>query len=249
MMRYLDALQILKSSFLDGSENSIISDYIVQYFPKKKLDILDIGIGDGQNAWKLTNTVQRAGFIPTVTGVDPLSDSERIIRMVHPSFRFVRSEFETYETREEFDVVIAAQSLYYIRDVRKTIEKMMRLTRKGGLSVIVLWSKECAINRIYRPCNECGKFYCNLEPVTAESAFDYIQTMRNIQNAQLMYFSGRVFFSLWKSVPAAIPGACTILSRSGSHEMLSDHSAHVRKLLRHFNDVESRVNGVIFIQK
>ncbi len=249
-MNYFNSLQQVKGSFLDGSEKKIITDYIGGCFEKRPLSVLDIGIGDGRYMHKVAKELEGVGFLTQVTGIDPDQESCDLVNKLYPSFSVQQERFEDFQTNETFDIVTATHSLYYFDQSNQCLEKMIRLTKRGGLATIVLWSERCAINKLYRPCKDCCKFFTGNGLLTIEEVRKRLQTFEDVKDVQLVYFPGRVFLSSWKNIPEMLSGACTVFSRRmNSQPVLSEHVEHIEKLLSHFNDIEQRVNGVLFIQK
>jgi ubiquinone/menaquinone biosynthesis C-methylase UbiE len=239
---------MVKNTLIDGSEKDVITARIQRHFMKKPLSILDIGTGDGRFLLKIIKKLERLETPTTVTCLDPHPLAKKVFGSF-PASQFISNGFEKYDTDASFDIVMAIQSLYYVDDEHRCIDKMIRMTKKGGLTIIVLWSKECTLSKLFRHCTQCGEYLRKKGLITIENIFQYIQTRPNAIDPQLTYFFGRVLLSQWKKDPEILKGACIVYSRTVKRRTIKIHQRHIRILLDHFNDIEQRVNGVIFIQK
>lgn len=252
-MNYFEALQLVKSSFLDGSEKGIVVDRIINHFKGGSLRLLDVGIGDGRYVGKIVSDLGRAKLSCSVVGVDPLPASERVVAKLYPDFRVISKRFEDFQTDEKFDMVIATHSLYYVTQVNDCIKRMVGFTKDGGLTIFVLWSDQCTLFKIYRQYKE----RCNINGgngfVTAEKARSSLESMVGVESIDVDSFNGRLLLSHWKSLPGILESACMVFSRDAAlrtdHQINREHTENLRVILNQFQEVEPRVNGVIFVKK
>jgi len=253
-MNYFEALQQVKSTFLDGSEKSLVINQIVEHFKEGPLRILDMGIGDGRYVGKIVTELSRADMTATVTGIDPLPASERVVHKFFPAFKVEPRRFEDYETNEIFDLVIATHSLYYVdaRQVLACVEKMVKLTRKGGLTIFVLWSEQCVLYKLYKLYKERCALNGGNGFITTEKTLNYLKSIKGIK-VNLRYFYGRIVLSHWKSWPGVLENACLIFSRDFElhtvDKVRKEHTKSLRNAVDQFGDIEQRVNGVIFVHR
>jgi SAM-dependent methyltransferase len=252
-MNYFEALQLVKSTFLDGSEKSIVIDCIAKHFKDESLRILDVGIGDGRYIGKIITELDRAGISATVTGIDPSPASERVVSKFFPAFKVEPRRFEDYDTNAVFDIVIATHSLYYVNQAYQCLDKMVKLTRKGGLTIIVLWSELCVLYKLYKLYKERCKLNGGNGFVTIEKAFEHVDSLNDLKGVQLKHFHGRIVLSHWRSLPGILDSACMLFSRDVGlqkiHKIHKEHIDGLQNALNHFGDIEQRVNGIIFVYR
>ena len=224
---------------------------LTKHFMKGPLRILDVGIGDGRYIGKVVTELDRAGISATVCGVDPSPASARVVSKLFPAFEVTSQRFEDYYTREVFDVVIATHSLYYVDQAFNCLEKMVQLTKKGGITISVLWSEQCALYKIYKLYKDRCNFNGGNGFVTAESACAYLESLRNVDHVRQEHFHGRIVLSSWRNLPGMSDSACMIFSRDAgiqkNDKVHKEYVTSLRDVLNNFSDIEQRVNGVIFV--
>ncbi len=252
-MNYFEALQLVKSSFLDGSEKNIVIRHIADHFKPGCLRLLDVGIGDGRYVGKIVSELRRADLTCSVLGVDPLPAANRAVNKLFPEFQVEAQRFEDFSTSEQYDIVIATHSLYYVHDADECLKKMVALTKAGGLTIVVLWSEQCALFRIYRQYKERCRINGGNGFVTAEKALATLSSLTVGHHPGIEYFNGRILLSHWKSLPGMLESACMIFSRDAGlqkdHKIHKEHTESLRRILGQFQEVEARVNGVIIVKK
>lgn len=250
-MNYFEALQMVKASFLDGSEKSIVIRKIIDHFKDKEVTLLDVGIGDGRYSAKIVQELSAANMKCSVLGVDPLPAAVRSVNKYFPEFRVVAQRFEDFETDDKFDVVLATHSLYYVSNPADCIKKMIDLTKPGGLTILVLWSDSCTLYRVYIQYKESCKISGANGFLTLEKAKTYLSSLQPAKSINTLLFSGRLVLSHWKSMPGALESAAMIFSREASlcvsHKIQKEHTDSLLQVISRFGEVEPRVNGVIFL--
>lgn len=102
------------------------TDRLISFVPAEAKTILDVGAGIGDNARALS----RAGH--RVTAISPDRNHERYFDdFDDPNIAFQRSTFETFESAEEFDLILFSESHRYF-DRRVGLQRAHRLVRPGG---------------------------------------------------------------------------------------------------------------------
>jgi len=90
------------------------------------------------------------GFIPMLrrdghdaVGVDPRAPDG-------PHYR--QAEFERYDPRQKFDIVVASTSLHHVTDLDEVLDKIQAVLVPGGLVIVVEWAWERVDERTARWC-------------------------------------------------------------------------------------------------
>jgi 2-polyprenyl-3-methyl-5-hydroxy-6-metoxy-1,4-benzoquinol methylase len=113
--------------------------------------ILDVGCGTGI----LIRQLRTAGFI-SYLGVDL---SEKAIEQAkkHQSevVRFEVANAEAFQPREEYDVIIFNEILYYFPDPRRVVSRYAEYLRSGGI-VIISMHRTPNSRKIWRLLEGCG---------------------------------------------------------------------------------------------
>ncbi len=137
----------------------------------KGASILDIGAGIGRN------TLYLAGLGFEVTALEPdkqfCEDLRRLITGRNLSVNIVQDKIEDFQTDAQFDAIVATAVFHFLRTKDQTFEvinKVKRMTRQGGLSIVtVMLDKEVNNPRPYLfQFNELSGYYGDWEIVKYE---------------------------------------------------------------------------------
>ncbi len=113
----LDEIRLAQSRF---------TERLLSFVPPETKTILDVGAGVGDNARALSHSGHR------VTAISPDRNHERYFDdFDDPDIAFQRSTFETFESAEQFDLVLFSESHRYF-DRRVGLQRAHRLIRPGG---------------------------------------------------------------------------------------------------------------------
>lgn len=112
----------------------------LNYIQKGK--VLDLGAGNGVNSIFLT----KKGF--KVTAID--KSKEQISRLIELSnkesikINYIIEDIRKYEPKEKFDLIISIATLHFLekKEIINVIEKIKNNTKKNGLNVISVFTKE-----------------------------------------------------------------------------------------------------------
>ena len=134
-----------KWEFLNGLDEMahymIIHGYIqlaAERQGKKSLTLLDVGCGHGQ----LLRYLHPSCF-ETYLGID---FSEKAIEKAHSfssaKVRFLEVDMEKWDGREQFDLIIFNEALYYAPEPVKTLERYQSFLQENGLFIVSMCKKE-----------------------------------------------------------------------------------------------------------
>ncbi len=134
----------MKEKVIDYTKNSfIISDAtkkILKY--KKSGSVLDVGTGTGRNALFLA----KKRF--DVTALDSIKKNLSKLKEVASKQRVIlhykHANIATFKTSKKYDIVLALVSLHFLKNsqVSKTIKKIKNYTKRGGLNIITVHTKQ-----------------------------------------------------------------------------------------------------------
>ena len=103
-MRYLESLQLLKSSLMGGTEIDIIAKLINEHFENREyLSWLDVGVGDGYSLKKIL-TELGSRYKINITGIDPVLTESTSAKEIFPLAAFIPIAFEKFVTDAQFEV-------------------------------------------------------------------------------------------------------------------------------------------------
>lgn len=99
---------------------------------KNRLFALDVGCGTGGRALK---RLEECGF--DVTGLDESAGMLTLARQHHPLVRFEQADFCSWRTTQEFDLILAWDSLFHLpyQQQQHGLEKVCSLLKKDGVLV------------------------------------------------------------------------------------------------------------------
>jgi SAM-dependent methyltransferase len=101
-------------------------------------DVLEVGAGC---AWVSAQLVERGHRVAAVdVNLDPFDGLRAADRLLDAPERLARGEAEMGElplAPSSFDLVVAAGSLHYAHDLPRTLVELRRVTRKGGLLLVL----------------------------------------------------------------------------------------------------------------
>ena len=161
--------------------------------------VLDVGTGPGRMAYTLAN----AGF--RVTSIDISKESQEVAKIYAGRFNVSgRIEFMNMDAQSlkfqdgSFSTVISANLLHDVREPKRVVEEMMRVTKPKGTIVVSDLNKKgkALVNRVYRIDREIHRGKpIDLEKMVAETfrkaavqfkKFDdgYITTYVSIKNTR-----------------------------------------------------------------
>ncbi len=111
------------------NEKMILPDAIQSLLPTPHASCLEIGLGTSPFfASKLGSLFSRYVIV----------EKEVDLNAVPEGVEFIKTDWEAFETKECFDVIIASHVLYYFRDKKAAVEKMLaHLTENGRVFFVV----------------------------------------------------------------------------------------------------------------
>lgn len=104
---------------------------------KEKLDILDIGCGNGDLCFSLSKKFSNANFYGIDLDKNNIKFAIKRAKLFSKKkkFTFIHKNFEKFNTKKKFDIVIASGFLCFFTDINKPINKMIKLinSKKGKI--------------------------------------------------------------------------------------------------------------------
>ena len=136
-----------------SNERDVLEDYLrknfTQWCKKDNLSILEIGCGSGSAARRFLKILDERGISYNYTGIDPYQDQLDRWKDWLPENRNIslrQGTIEGFESNEKFDLVLAIHSLYYVDDLKKTLEKI----RSFGSNAFIVHHGERGINEVHQ---------------------------------------------------------------------------------------------------
>ncbi|WP_430495931.1 class I SAM-dependent methyltransferase [Micromonospora trifolii] len=147
---YVANLKALRQAFGPSSETPLLVDILSKHFRRRdEITMLDVGIGNGASAGKVTDGLTRRGIHVALTGIDPyIPASARRLGWASRA-RLVPTGLADFHPGEAYDVVNAKQSLYYLGDEGEALKKLASLVSPGGILTITVWDSGCTLKTIH----------------------------------------------------------------------------------------------------
>ena len=120
---------------INSYQNKVYKNIATYHNYKEKLEILDLGCGNGDLCFFLSKKFINSNFY----GID--IDKKNIQFALRRSkflkqkkrFTFINKSFEKFKTKKKFDIVIASGFLGYFIEIKKPLNKMIKLIKsKNG---------------------------------------------------------------------------------------------------------------------
>jgi len=148
--------------------------------------------------------------------------------------------FEEFDEQAHYDLVIATQSLYYLKDKIASLKKIISLVSPRGFICITLWSKNCTLRKIFESIQN------TTNDITAEEVYSTMVGMEGLRDVRINYFEGGVALDKWKATNNSLKGIFRIISRLGNvpENQLPEISI-MKKCLNKYKNLELRINGVV----
>jgi SAM-dependent methyltransferase len=233
------ALSLLKQSFEGDNEVTVFVNAIVDRVRSRTISLLDVGVGAGNSTLECLKVLGSLGIEVNATFVGPEVPSDRR-EVLKAAGELVDLKFEEYHTDARFDVVMITQTLYYLPDLRKAIEKLIACVKPGGLLLITTWSRVCVLYRLY-------DVVCR-GPRPSYAAEDVRQMVFEATGEipAIVYSRGSVKLSMWRDDDAMRAACYMVISRS--HEVSSDNNAGAFwRAICALGNEEERVNGTLIV--
>jgi SAM-dependent methyltransferase len=245
-MNYLASLKKIKESFLGGSEINLIAEGIRNNTNTNNISLLDIGIGKGKFLKKIIIKLEEKGFNFKIWGVDPVKEKLIVAKKVFPNSILFNKKFETFRTKEKFDVINLTQSFYYLKNKDQMLKKIYDLLNEGGVLILTLWSEKDDLCKLNNSLFGKENFY----NYTSEKAFNLIKRNKIFKNFYKKTFNGKVNFDLWREHDQNLEGALNVLSRQEvSKKNLPLLKEKLKKELKKLGHIGKRINEVIIAKK
>jgi 2-polyprenyl-3-methyl-5-hydroxy-6-metoxy-1,4-benzoquinol methylase len=132
---------------------NIEKSFIAAIQSKRKVDILDVGCGDGYHIC-MFNTINGVKEKVAFTGIDMSDVNVSFASMVAKELSFNNVNFQTGSAEElgfldkKFDVVICSDVVEHLKSPEKCLASILDILKPGGISIITTPNSENLIVRI-----------------------------------------------------------------------------------------------------
>ncbi len=125
---------------------------------------IEIGVGSGRFAYPLG----------IKEGVEPSESMSKIAQergiKIYPGFAENLPILD-----EEYDFVLMAVTICFVKDPIKSLKEVYRILKKGGKTVVAIVDRETAIGKEYLRKKEKGEFYKNVNFFSTEELIDMMK--------------------------------------------------------------------------
>ncbi len=120
----------------DAQENTKwIAAYIVQREKGgKRSSVLDVGCGEGA----LLECMRQSGSLVPYLGIDISETAIKKAQMLFPSEQFTPMDVELPQLKDQFDVIVFNEILYYV-DAKKVLYAYRPFLARGGVVIISMY--------------------------------------------------------------------------------------------------------------
>ncbi len=120
----------------DAQENTKwIAAYIVQREKDgKRSSVLDVGCGEGA----LLECMRQSGGLVPYMGIDISEFAIKRAQMLFPSEQFIPMDVELPELKDQFDVIVFNEILYYV-DAKKVLYTYRPFLARGGVIIVSMY--------------------------------------------------------------------------------------------------------------
>ncbi len=112
-------------------------------FPKKVVKLLDIGCGDGSTTEFILRDVKDKKFV--IDAIDPVPEYVKAYRKRFRNANVSVTEWEKFQTKKKYDIVIAINSLYGVPVEYRFYKKFLDILEPGGMALLLLLSENSTI--------------------------------------------------------------------------------------------------------
>ena len=133
-------------------DNAIVqkqmAEKLVDFLPKKEFDsILEIGCATGLLTKQLKNKLSFSSF----SANDIVAEAEGYIKEIIPQAEFLLGDIETINLDKKYDLIISNACLQWCNDIEKTILKLKKSLKDGGVLAVSVFGEENVkeINEIF----------------------------------------------------------------------------------------------------
>lgn len=243
---YNDSLAKFKSSFLNDTECDVWVEGVTAKVSRGAISVLDIGAGDCDSISRRCALLLQNSITVHLTGIDPCLPGPADRVKPPAGSVLINTFFEDYRPSGDFDVVNATHALYYLSDIPSALLRIVSMAKPGGLVVLTVWTQDCILSKLFRDCFSSAP----ADVLTAETVLRELDTICEIEDAQLLRSFGDIDLGLWASDDKHLDAAVRVISRGHVHsEVTPAQRMRLKSALRRYAPVEKRVNGIVVGRK
>ncbi|MFN8578528.1 MAG: class I SAM-dependent methyltransferase [Candidatus Sericytochromatia bacterium] len=141
-----------------SNEDEIINNYFKENIDKFNLKngkkkILDVGCSSGKKSLFFIDDLNKNSIDFTYYALEPFQEQLDIFKDKAKHLKniiYLNSELETFNTKEKFDFIIICHSLYYVKNIKFTLKKLLDL----GKEILIFHQGSKGVNIIHEKFNQ-----------------------------------------------------------------------------------------------
>lgn len=221
----------------------MLADLIASRAHSAVINILDVGIGSGEQMYKIATGLEKRGVEARITGIDICIPKSAYAHWKRP-VELITQDFSSAQLSSRYEVVNSTQSLYYFVNPVEILRKMLTLVAPSGVLLITVWAEECLLYQLYK------KFFyvTGTEDITDRTVISFLGDLVSPDSIKVRYFDGEIDVDAILVSDSSLRAILTILSRQGH---ISECDEKILRLAREYlsglKPIGRRRNAIITV--